>query len=65
MINKTDECENNQQKFSTTNIGEHIPCRYSMSTIWVFDNIENKHTLYRGEDCMKNFCTFSREHVKM
>ena len=65
MINKTDECQNNQEKFSTTNIGEHIPCRYSMSIIWVFDNIENKHTLYRGEDCMKKFCTFSREHVKM
>ena len=26
-----------------------------MSTIWVFDNIENKHTLYHGEDYMKNF----------
>ena len=23
----------------------------------VFDNIENKHTFYCGEDCMKRFCT--------
>ena len=23
-------------------IGEHIPCGYSMSTIWTFDGIENK-----------------------
>ena len=29
-------------------------------TIWNFDNTENKHTLYRGEDCMKNFCTSLR-----
>ena len=35
----------------------------SMSTIWAFDNIENKHTLYRGEDCMKTFCTSLREHA--
>ena len=34
-----------------------------MSTIWTFKNIENKHTLYRGEDCMKKFCNSSREHA--
>ena len=34
-----------------------------MSTIWAFDNIENKHTLYRGKDCMKKFCSSLREHA--
>ena len=34
-----------------------------MSTIWVFDSIENKYTLYRGEECMKNICNFLREHA--
>ena len=34
-----------------------------MSTIWTFDHIENNHSLYRGEDCMKKFCTL-REHGK-
>ena len=29
-----------------------------MPTIWGFDHIEDKHTLYRGRDCMKEFCTF-------
>ena len=24
-----------------------------MLTIWDFDNVENKHALCRGEDCMK------------
>ena len=33
-----------------------------MSTIWDFDNIENKHTLYRGR-FMKNFRTYLREHA--
>ena len=35
-----------------------------MSKIWPFDHIENKHTLYRGKDCMKKFCTSLREHAK-
>ena len=35
-----------------------------MSTIWAFDQIENKYTLYRGKYCMKTFCTCLREHAK-
>ena len=34
-----------------------------MSTIWAFDSIENKHTLYRGKYCIKKFCTSLREHA--
>ena len=49
----------------TTKIGEHISWGYSMSAIWSFDNIENKHTLYRGEDCMKKFCESLREPAKI
>ena len=41
-----------------------VPCGYSMSTIWAFDHIENKHTLYCEEDCMKKFSDFLRKHTK-
>ena len=34
-----------------------------MSTLWAFDIIENKYSLYPGEDCMKKFCSFLREHA--
>ena len=34
-----------------------------MSTAWGSDKIENKYTLYRGEDCMKKFCTSLREYA--
>ena len=34
-----------------------------MLTIETFDNIENKHTLYCGEDHMTKFCTSLREHA--
>ena len=48
---------------TTTNTeDEHIPCGYSMSTIWTLDDIENKNEVYRGEDCMKTFCECLREH---
>ena len=49
---------------SATEIGEHVPCGYSMSTNWAFDHIENKHTLNRGEDCMKIFCESLTEQAK-
>ena len=48
LIKKVDGCANNPKNDSTTKIGEHIPCWYSMSTLWAFDNVENKHTLHRG-----------------
>ena len=35
-----------------------------MSAIWAFYHIKNKHSLYRGEGCMKKFCESLREHAK-
>ena len=35
-----------------------------MSTICEFGQIEDKHNLRRGKDCMKKFCTSVREHAK-
>ena len=39
LIKKLDGCANIPENSSTTKIGEHIPCGYSMSTIWAFDHI--------------------------
>ena len=33
-----------------------------MSRIWEFDHIEDN--LYRGKDCMNNFCSSLREYAK-
>ena len=35
-----------------------------MSTIWPFDRIESKHTLYVGKNCMKKVCESLRLHAK-
>ena len=32
-------------------------------TIWAFDNIENKHSLYQGKECMKRFRSFLKEYA--
>ena len=60
---KLDGCANNPENSSTTKIRKHIACGYSMSTISEFDDMENKHTLYRG-NIMKKFCEHLREHAK-
>ena len=54
LIRKIDSCENNPEHSSAIKIREHIPCGYSMLTVWKFDHLENKHTLYYGKDCLKN-----------
>ena len=43
LIEKLHKYEINPEKYSATKIDKHVPCRYSMSTIWAFDNNENKH----------------------
>ena len=63
LIIKKDGCLNNPEISSTIKLGEHIPCGCSMPTIWAFGNIENKHTFYRGKDCIKKFCTSIRENA--
>ena len=50
ILLKINNCKNNPEKSSGTKIDKHIPCEYSMSTIWAFGNIEIKHRLHRGED---------------
>ena len=44
LVKRIEGCANNPQKSSTIKIGEHIPCGYSMLTIWGFKHIKKKHT---------------------
>ena len=55
-------CKQSRKNFNSK-IGETIPYEYSMSTIWAFDNIENKDSLHRREDCTRKFYIFPREHA--
>ena len=40
---KTRASKYNPERSSTTQVGEHIPCGYSISTLWAFNVIENKN----------------------
>ena len=45
------------------NLNRHTECTYSLFIRWSFDSNINKYDYYRDEDCMKNFCKNSKEHV--
>ena len=62
-IGKVNRYKNNPENSSTTKVSEPLPSGFSMSTILLFKDIENKHDLYWGKDCMKNFCKSLREHA--
>ena len=64
LIKKIDNWKKNTEKSPTAKIGKKIPCGYSRSTIWSFNYIENKRSLYSEKGCMKKFCEFLREHAK-
>ena len=63
IIEKIDECKSNPENSSKTKVSEHIPSHFSISTISLYRSIENKHDVYRGKDCLKNFCESLREHA--
>ena len=63
IIKKIDECKNSPENSSTTKVRKYIPLGFLMSTISSFRGIENKHDVYRGEDCMKKFYEFLREQA--
>ena len=46
LIKKIDSLTNNPENSPATKLGEHIPCGYSISTIWAFNNVEKKSTPY-------------------
>ena len=51
-------CRNNPNKSSTIKINEDSPSGYSLLTYCLFDNIKNKLSHNRGQDCLK-------EHAKI
>ena len=55
LIEKIDRCKNNPENSCTTKVGEHVPSGFSMSTIFSFRGLENKHDVYKGTIVWKSF----------
>ena len=54
--------KSNPEHLSAAKVSERIS-GFSMSTILSFKDIENKYHIYRGKDCMENFCECLIEHT--
>ena len=51
------------EKSSTTQITQHTPWGFSFSQT-SFGSNKNKHSFYRGADCMKKICANLRNHFR-
>ena len=63
LIEKIDGSKNNPEDSSKTKVDENIPPDFSMSIVFSFTIIENKHNVQRSKDCMKKLCEPLREHA--
>ena len=63
IIENIDGCKNNTKNSTATKASEHIPSRFSISTISSFRSIKHKHDIYRCKYCMKKFCESLRAHT--
>ena len=57
LIIKEQSCQNSPNESYTERKAKHEPSGYSLSLISSFDKTKNKHSVYRGEDCIKRFCS--------
>ena len=61
LLLKRQSCENNPNKSYTERKAIHEPCGYSLDLVCSFDSKEDKHSFYRGNDCIKKFCSELKE----
>ena len=61
LLLKQQSCQNNPNKSYTDRKAIHQPCGYALNLVNSFDSKENKRSFYRGEDCIKRFCSELKE----
>lgn len=60
---KTQSCKNNPEKPHTETKVIYEPSGYSLSLVTSYDSNKNKHSYYRGKDCMEVFPNSLRVQV--
>ena len=55
LLIKEKSCQNNPNESYTERKAKQEPSGYSLSLVSSFNSKENKHNVYRGRDCIKNF----------
>ena len=61
LLLKQQLCQNNPNESYTERKAIHEPCGYSLDLVCSFDSKEDKHSFYRGNDCIKKFCSELKE----
>ena len=61
MLIKKQYYQNNLEKSYTERKTKDEPSGYSLSLICSFDATKTRHYLYRGKDCVENFCKKLKE----
>ena len=61
LLTNEQSCQNNPKKSYTERKAKHEPSGYSLSLIFSFNLKENKHSVYRGRDCIEKFCKDLKE----
>ena len=56
LLKKEQSCENNPEKSYTEKTAKHEPSGWTMFTRCSFDKKENKHSYYRGKECIEKLC---------
>ena len=55
LLFKMDSCEKNPNMSYTEKRNQHVPCGYSATTSYSYDESLNKRSYYRGADCVEKF----------
>ena len=61
LLIKQESCKNNPNESYTERKAIHEPCGYSLDLVSSFDSKQNKHSFYRGKDCIKKFFSDLKE----
>ena len=61
LLLKQQSCQNNPNKSYTERKAIHEPFGYSLDLVCSFHSKEYKHSFYRGNDCIKKFCSELKE----
>ena len=61
LLLKQQSCQNNPNESYTERKAIHEPCGYALDLVCSFDSKQNKHSFYRGKDCIKRFCSKLKE----
>ena len=61
LLIKEQSCQNNPNESYTETKAKHESSGYSLSLISSFDSKENKHNVFRRQDCIKRFCSDLKE----